>query len=231
MKPVPETNEVLDALAGMGGAEMRVTLIEMGDAAKDVVPQCVGLSLASIVDGLTFTLVATSDEIAALDAVQYLDGGPCVFSAHENEIVGMDHDEMITEHKWLLYAQASAAAGVASSLTLPILNKDRVIGTVNLYAATSDAFEGREDDLAQAVGASAASAVRNADLGFETRLEAARAPERLVDQNDVDIALGIIAGSQRVDIPTAQERLRQAAARADITEAQAARAARGILRA
>ncbi|MBA2464691.1 MAG: GAF domain-containing protein [Nocardioidaceae bacterium] len=219
----------MDALAEMGDAEMRVTLIEMGDAAKEVVPQCVGLSLASIVDGLTFTLVATSDEIAALDAIQYLDGGPCVVSAHENEIVRVGGDEMITEHEWLLYAQASAAAGVASSLTLPILNTGRVIGTVNLYAATSDAFEGREDDLAQAVGASAASAVRNADLGFETRLEAARAPERLVDQNDVDIALGIIAGSQRVDIPTAQERLRQAAARAHITEAQAARAARGIL--
>jgi hypothetical protein len=54
------------------------------------------------------------------------------------------------------------------------------------------------------------------------------APARLADQDDVDIALGIIAASQDIDIPTAQERLRQAAARAGITEGQAARAVRQV---
>jgi hypothetical protein len=78
--------------------------------------------------------------------------------------------------------------------------------------------------------ASAENAVTNADLSFSTRLEAAHAPQRLADLDDIDIALGMIAASQEVTITSARERLRESAARAGITEGQAARAVRGILR-
>jgi GAF domain-containing protein len=214
VEPVPETREVLDELIRQGDVEIGATLMAMGRKAKDIVPECVGLSLALLDDGLTFTLVATSAEIAALDAVQYLDGGPCVEAAHEDQTINVDADDVTAEQEWRLYAQASAAAGVASSLTLPVERNGRVVGSINLYAATPHAFEGHHDELGQALGASALNAVANADLSFNTRLEAVEAPARLADQDDVDIALGIIAASQGVDIPTAQDRLRQAAARA-----------------
>jgi GAF domain-containing protein len=201
----------------------------MGRKAKRVVPECVGLSLASLQDGITLTLVATSDEIAVLDAVQYLDGGPCVQAAHEDQTLDVNADDLFSEDRWMMYAQASAAHGVASSLSLPLLHAGRVVGSVNLYASTPDAFEGHHSDLAEVLGSSAASAVANADLSFATRLEAVEAPQRIVDQNDIDIAVGILSANQGVDIGTAQERLRQAAARAGITERQAARAVRGLL--
>ena len=123
-----------------------------------------------------------------------------------------------------MFARASAAAGIASSLTLPIEVRGEVMGSVNLYASRPDAFEGRQAALAEALGASAEGAVANADLSFSTRMEAARAPERYADQADVDIALGFICIRQDVDIALARERLRTAAARAGITEGQAARA-------
>ena len=44
-----------------------------GDALK-IVPECVGPSLASFVDGITYTLVSTSVDVASLDSVQHLDG-------------------------------------------------------------------------------------------------------------------------------------------------------------
>jgi GAF domain-containing protein len=188
------------------------------------------LSLALIDHGLTLTLAATMEAISGLDAVQYLDGGPCVLGAHDDSTIDVTPDELLREDRWQLYAQASAAAGVRSSLTLPILGTaGAVIGTVNLYAATQDAFVEHHDQLAQALHASAAAAITNADLSFSTRLEAAEAPQRLTAQYEVDIALGIIAESQGVDIATARERLQQAAARAGISERQAARAVRGLL--
>jgi GAF domain-containing protein len=230
VEPIPETREALDELVSQGDTEVVVALLTAGQAVKDIVPECVGLSLALLEDGLTFTLVATSDEIAALDAVQYLDGGPCVDAAHENLELDVDNDSAaVAENRWLMYARANAAAGVASTLTLPVLREDRVIGTVNLYARTSNAFAGRHRALAEALGASAESAIANADLSFSTRIAAVAAPGRLVENRDIDIALGIIAESQGVDIGTARERLRLAAARAGITEAQAARAVRRTL--
>src|SRR4051794_3018224 len=201
----------------------------MGRQAQDIVPECVGLSLALFEDGLTFTLAASAEDIAGLDAVQYLDGGPCVAAAHDDETVEANTGDLIDEHRWLLYARASAAAGVAGSLTLPIVRGEQVTGSVNLYASTENAFAGHHQELAAALGASAVHAILNADLSFSTRLAAAEAPKRVVEQNEIDRVLGIIAASRHVDIPAARERLRQAAARAGITEGQAARAIRGLL--
>jgi len=230
MEPIPETSEVLEELANVGEDGIAKDLFRMGRLARDVVPECVGLSLALFRYGLTFTLAATSDQIAGLDAVQYLDGGPCVDAAHEGRDLEVDQDELLGESQWQMYSQASAAAGVASSLTLPLLDTHgTVIGTINLYASTLNAFHDRLDRLAQLLGASAAKAVSNADLSFSSRLEAAEAPGRFADQRDIDVALGMIAESQHVNMATARERLRAAASRAGITELQAARAVRGLL--
>jgi len=152
-----------------------------------------------------------------------------VEAAHEAAVVNLDRDDLLAEDRWKLYSQLTAAAGVESSLTLPILEHGRVIGTINLYAATSDAFEGHHEALAQALGASAQDAITNADLSFSTRLAAAESPTRLADQDDIDIAVGIIAATREVDIPVAQRLLQAAAARAGIREGQAARAIRRIL--
>ena len=229
VEPTPDTSNTFAELVRQGSTDLVDVVLVLGQRAQGIVPECVGLTLALFEEELTFTLVASSEEVAALDAVQYLDGGPCVAAALDNETIEARPADALDEKRWQMYAQASAAAGVASSLTLPILGGDAVIGTVNLYAATPDAFSGHHDDLATALGASAEHAIANADLSFSTRLTAAEAPQRLVEQNEIDFALDIITENQDVDLHTARQRLREAAARAGITEAQAARAVRGFL--
>jgi GAF domain-containing protein len=228
VEPTPETLEAFAALARHGSTDLVDLVLTMGRRAQRIVPECVGLSLALFEDGLTFTLAASDEQIAALDAVQYLDGGPCVDAAHDNETIEADPAD-VDEERWRMYARATAAAGVASSLTLPTVNDQRVIGSVNLYAATTDAFADHHDELAAALGGSAEHAILNADLSFSSRLAAAETPARVAEQNEIDRALGIISASQHVDIPAARERLREAAARAGITDAQAARAVRALL--
>lgn len=228
MEPIPQTRHALAHFSRAGEEWISAELERMGRRALEIVPECVGLSLGSIRHGLTFTLAATGDEVAGLDAVQYLDGGPCVEAAQERREVEID--DILDEEHWQMFAQTSAAAGVRSSLTLPLLDeRGSVIGTVNLYASVPDAFESRAEQLAEALGASAAKAVSNADLSFDTRLAAVEAPRRLVQQDEVDTAVGMIVANQNVDVATARERLRTAAARADLTEAQVARVVMGLM--
>jgi GAF domain-containing protein len=196
----------------------------MARRVRGVVPELVGLSLGVIEDGVTLTLVASTEQLAALDAVQYLDGGPCVAAVDRAEPLDVNVGDLLDEDRWRLYARAGAAIGVASSLSLPIMDGDRVVGGVNLYASTEDAFTGLHEEVAQAVGSDPALAVANADLSFSTAKLAIEAPNRIREGGDINNALGIIAESQGVNISTARERLRNAAARAGITEAQAARA-------
>src|SRR3954447_15950930 len=107
----------------------------MARRVRGVVPELVGLSLGVIEDGLTLTLVASVEQLAALDAVQYLDGGPCVAAVDRAEPLDVNVGDLLDEQRWQLYARTSAAVGVASSLSLPVMDGDRVLGGVNLYAS------------------------------------------------------------------------------------------------
>jgi hypothetical protein len=93
MEPVPETRAALQDLSAYGDVDLVECLQQTGKQVSRIVPECVGLSVSQLEDGLTFTLVASSAEIAALDATQYLDGGPCVDSSLNAKKVAVENLE------------------------------------------------------------------------------------------------------------------------------------------
>jgi transcriptional regulator with GAF, ATPase, and Fis domain len=224
VEPVPATSEALDELAAMGDPGLRDELGRMGRMVRLIVPECFGLSLGVVREGLTFTLVASDDDVAALDAVQYVDGGPCVDATHgEKGVVETRPDELLDEDHWQLFARASAASQVQSTLSLPIGHEDEIVAGVNLYASTEDAFVGHHRQLALALGAWVPGIVTNADLSFSTRAAADRAPERIRGQADINLAIGALAEARRLAPSEAAERLRAAAVRAGVGQEQVAR--------
>jgi GAF domain-containing protein len=224
MEPLPETRAALAELVSFDEPDVDELLRDLGDRASEIVPDLVGLSLGLAAEGLTFTLIASGSAASAVDAAQYLDGGPCVeVSEGRSESVEVRTDDPLDEERWNLFARVSAAVGVASSLSLPLVRGGKRIGGVNLYASTSSAFAGHHEELADLLGSSAAEAVSNADLSFSTRLEAAAAPGRLRDRIDVDTAVGLIAAMSGAGFETARRRLTDAAARAGLTESMVAR--------
>lgn len=224
MDPIPPTVAALEQLDRLGETRVKEALRRIAVEVVSIVPQCVGLSLTLVADGVTLTLAAGGLATLPLDAVQYLDGGPCVAAVDGNDAPDVIGFDPLSEERWSMFARASAAHGVRSTLSMPLLDNDVVVGGVNLYASARDAFVGHEEAIGQVIGASAAAAVRDADLDFSTRLRAAEAPEVLAEHADIDLAVGFIAGSQAVDTETARQRLRQAAARAGISELEAAHA-------
>lgn len=101
--------------------------------------------------------------------------------------------DLLDEEQWRLLSQATAAAGVATALSLPIVREDRVFAGIKLHAGSEDAFDGHHEKLAGLAGGWAARAVANADLSFSARLQAAEARQRLREQNIVDQAVGVLA--------------------------------------
>ena len=225
MEPIPETSEAIEEYGPfLDNGDLVDQLRAMATRVEELVPSCVGLSLAYREHGVTFTLVASDEVIGALDAMQYVDNGPCVAALAAEEVQEYAIQDMLAEGEWQLFAQASAAAGIASTLTLPILVDEQVVGTVNLYAATPDAFAGHHDEVAAIFSAWAPGAVANADLTFETRRTAQAAPAILLDEMRIQVAVGILVVSERVSVATARVRLREAAERAGVSETTIARA-------
>ncbi len=216
---LPHTQEALDEYLSLADPELERSLMTMGDSAARIIPECVGLSLTLYDEDLTFTLVAPSLPLADR---AYLDPGrggqPGLDDAQRAEVAA----ELLDEDRWALFARGSAAAGVASSLSLPVLERGRVVGGINLYASSSDAFTGHHGDLAFALGASASGAVTNSDLAFETRRRAEQAPQQLREQQALEVGVGILAAREGIDVEEARVRLCEAAARAGTTDAQAA---------
>jgi hypothetical protein len=231
MEPIPETVTAIEELGPFATeGDLLDELQEMSDRVRAVVPDCVGLSLASAEHGVTFTLVASDQDIALLDAVQYATGGPCIESSDLGEPVAFAHEGGMDEAEWRTFARATAAHGVASTLTLPIVVHERVSATVNMYAASPRAFDGHHEQLAEILGAWAPGAVTNADLSFLSRREAELAPGRLGHVSTLDRAAGLVAAAQAIEPETGRRRLEQAAARAGISGLQLAEALLSLYR-
>jgi GAF domain-containing protein len=225
VEPIPESKEAVEEFGPFTDDEdLLDELIKKGERVRASVPSCVGLSLALKENGVTFTLVASAAEIATLDALQYLDGGPCVEAAENERALAFRATDPLDERRWQLFAQGTAATGVASTLSLPILAQGAVAGTVNLYAAAEDAFTGRHEDVAAIFDAWAPGAVTNADLSFSTRQTAEQAPQRLRDDVRIEVAAGVIASRNGSDLETARAKLSAAAKRAGLSVARMAEA-------
>jgi GAF domain-containing protein len=222
MLPVSQTTEALNWLAGFGSRGIEKSLREISDRVRAIAPRCVALSLSVLNGEATFTLMADRGGAALLDAMQYLDGGPCIDAVLDDEVKAKS-DLPTDEGRWQMLAQAEAYLGISSSLSFPLREDGRVVGGVNLYGSTSDAFDGHHDELAAACGALAREAITNGDLGFTSRIRAAVTPDRLHERGHLDTASGLVAARQNISLEEAIARIRAAAKRAGVADSEFAR--------
>lgn len=228
MEPIAETLQAIDELELYPGeASLEERLRTTADRAEQLAPGLVGVSVALQRDDVTFTLVATDEAIATLDAVQYLTSGPCVDAMDLGHGIATP-EGLLSEQRWQTFARASAAAGVESTLTLPVLDGGVVVSTVNLYGREPDTFAGRHQDLAAVFGAWAPGAVTNADLSFATRRAAEQAPRQLKESALVNLATGLLAADRDISLEEAKAQLDDSARRAGVPVHQLARVLVGL---
>lgn len=221
MKPIPEVAAAVEQ-AGTHG-ELLGELTSMAELAQSMVPSCVGVSLTVIVDDEPYTLTATSEPSAVLDAMQYLDErGPCLHATDTAEVIQVP--DILDEDRWQLFAHAAVSRGIRSSLSMPIRD-DRtqgVRGAINMYASEPHAFVDQHEVLAAAFQVRSEDMMTNADLSFMTLDYARELPERLEESAKVSQAVGVLIALRGWDPQVARQRLRAAAAKARIGVEQVA---------
>lgn len=213
---LPESREALAALQPSPDREDPVWLdatLRLAEVVRQLVPDLVGVSLGREQAGLTFTVVASEQDIAVLDAVQSATGECTARVARALEPADAETDDVLDEQRWRRLAQVTAARTIRSTLTLPILGLDgSVRWSVSLYAASSRAFDDVRSEVAEVFGAYADGAVTNADLSFHSRTDARRAPEVLRERATVELAIDILVVQLDIDAATARRYLEAAAA-------------------
>ena len=224
MKPVPETVTALRALRLADDEHAELAELErLSRRVEALVDTCTGMSILQAATGITFTFVVPGTSLQTVDPMDFLarTAPGDVAARPSGEAPGST--DPTDEERWRRAATVDALSGVRSTLSLPLVEKGEVLGTVTLYGERIDSFTGREEEVAAIVGAWAPGATTNDDLWFSSRLRAAAAPTLVAEQAAVDAAVGVAA--VRLEIPTreARQRLREASARAGIPEATMAR--------
>ncbi len=228
MEPIPETIRAIEELGpAADGGDLLERLIEMGERVGVLVPDCIALTLASSEHDATFALLASRRQIALLTAIQReadVEAAAAAAAGSGDAPGEQPAPDLLDEAAWQRLALANAAPCVATTLTLPIRDPGRLRGSITLYGASRQAFAGHHEQLAEILGAWAPGVVTNADLPFRALHEARAAPGLLRRADTLDEATRIVAMIQRLAPAAARQRIRDAAARAGISEEQLAEA-------
>lgn len=223
MDPIRETRFALTEMSRLQDEDLTVRFDAMAKRVSQIAPDCLGLTLSYLREGLAFTWAASSLDVAALDGVQYADFGPCIEAMNRGEVVGAGRADPLDEDTWRLFSRAENSAGVESTLSIPLHEAGTVVGGVNFYGGTASAFDGLHDQLALECGGWAQGAVTNADLSLSGVRRAKQAPQRLLDQHVIDQAVGMLMAVHHVDVDAATQRLQESAHRAGVDDADLAR--------
>jgi GAF domain-containing protein len=139
-------------------------------------------------------LLAASDPfVSQIDTIQYeiCDEGPCITAAAER--VPVRTGNVTADPRWPRFGPRVGRLGVHSVLALPMLLPDgAVVGAINAYSRTMDAFDPHATRLAELFAGPAAIAVHNAQLLEEAQTRAEQLQNALVSRTIIDQAIGIL---------------------------------------
>jgi GAF domain-containing protein len=196
----PPPNAV-DAFAELG----RIKLSEVGlddvlqrvaDLTKRVLPIPVEVSV-TLVRGGTAQAAAFTDALARdMDERQYEAGhGPCLHAAVSGDVLSVP--DLAEDSRWPEWAALGRQAGVCSSVSIGLPVQEAVVGALNVYARTPDAFDDDSMAVLQTFAAYAAVAVANAQLYDSTATLAQQMREAMANRAVIEQAKGIIMGERR----------------------------------
>ena len=181
------------------------TLLHIAELAMHEVNGCDMAGITLLRDGNPITAVYTDPAAVDIDATQYRTGsGPCLDASIHREIYRIDDTR--SEPRWPEFAAAAAAAGVLSTLSLPLAVRDSALGALNLYSRSVNGF--LEADNAEVFAAQAAVVLANSQAYWAAQNLAAQLEQALESRAVIEQAKGILMVTRRCGAEEAFDLLR-----------------------
>jgi GAF domain-containing protein len=194
----------LDLSAGLTGVTGLVAgarglsdlLADIAAFAAHAIPRVDGVGIALVQAdhpdaGVRFCS-ATADFVDDIDRVQYgqFCEGPCVTSMHTGRVTVSG--SLGSDERWPHFGGRVARMGVHSALSLPLTVDGHMIGAINAYARTRDAFGDHAVEMGTRFAGPAAVSVHNARLLADARERTEALQRALGSRAVIDQAIGII---------------------------------------
>ena len=192
--------DLTQALAELARIDLRThdlaqVLQRIAELAEKSLPGAEEVSVSLIDGGDPFTPASTGPMALSADEAQYAEGsGPCLEAASSGKPVLVQ--DMTVDQRWPGYVPQGRAAGVGSSMSVPLPVQAPVLGALNIYAGRAHAFDEDSMGAAQAFAGYAAVAVANAQLYETTAALARQLEEAMASRAEIEQAKGLIMGQR-----------------------------------
>jgi GAF domain-containing protein len=200
----------LAALSQLATGQMQLgdALTRVAEFAVEAIPGADGAGLTLMEKDQHDTVVASAPFVGQVDAIQYGIGeGPCITAAAEARTVRSGHLE--ADRQWPQFGPQVAQLGVHSVLSIPLVTADGVLGAMNVYAHSRDAFDDHAARIGELFAVPAAIAVQNAQVLAQTRRLASQLQAALTHRATIDQAMGILMSRIGCGPDEAFDRLRR----------------------
>ena len=196
-------------------------LLDLAELASKTVPGADGAGATLLEDDLP--VYRSSNGFArAADRSQYrLGEGPCIDAVAQACTV-VTGQLGAGERRWPRFEQEARALQVRSVMSLPLVVADHVIGSINLYARTPDAFTADAVSVGEQFAGPAAVSLSSAKVLLETIDVVEIAGYILADKASIETAIGALMGLHHLTAAAARQHLTTSATAAGITVKQAA---------
>jgi GAF domain-containing protein len=174
-----------------GQRPLREMLADVAEFATQAIPGADGAGLTMLEDDRPQTVVATAEFVRLIDDIQYgLDEGPCLLAVEtgRTQVSG----SLGRERRWPRFGPRVGRMGVHSVLSLPLLLPEKVVGVLNIYAHTRNAFDPDAVRIGELFALPAAVSVHNARLLLQSQRLAGQLTDALSTRAVIDQAIGIL---------------------------------------
>ncbi|OJZ73907.1 hypothetical protein BRW65_11075 [Mycobacterium paraffinicum] len=205
----------LRGVAGIvaGGRGVIDLLGDVAEFAEQAIPGAddVGVALVDPQRGISSvqTWAATALLVHEIDTVQYseLREGPSItcMESRRPTVSG----SLGSDSRWPHFGGRVARMQMHSALALPLIVGDQLVGAINAYATSRDAFADHAVQLGSQFAKPAAVSVYNAQLLANAHERTLRLQRALDSRSVIDQAIGIIRGRSGSDASQAFQRLAQ----------------------
>ncbi|WP_460606041.1 GAF and ANTAR domain-containing protein [Jatrophihabitans fulvus] len=211
----------LDGLAGLvaGADDLDAVLQHIAEFAWDATPNADGAGVTitgPATAGQVLAWAATAPFVREIDRLQYdvCVEGPCLTAmATRRSLVS---GSLGSDDRWPRFGGRVARLAVHSALAVPLVVRDDVVGSLNIYARERDAFSEHAVRLAERFAVPAAVSVENVRRLHEARHRADHLQAALTSRAVVDQAIGILRSRSGCSAEAAFDRLRRSSQSEDV---------------
>jgi GAF domain-containing protein len=204
-----DLTESLFALSTLSVARLSLEdlLTQVASFAVHAIPGADGAGLTLLEHDHPDTVVTSEEFVRQVEKIQYgINEGPCITAAATRETVRSG--SLTADPRWPRFGPRVGRLGVHSVLSLPLLTDEVVVGAMNVYAHTRDAFDDRAERIGQLFAVPAAIAVQNAQMLAQTQRLTANLQRAMINRAVIDQAIGIIISRAGITPEEAFDRLR-----------------------